>query len=489
MAQLTQAQMDWLDPTTGVRPVITLSPGAGGSKVLDMGLRERRLSADGRRVILRLASDEAILQGYAPMADNETLVYSASSARAIVDDVLDVIYSGTTPTLHGTADADLTPFWELTNYVINPSVVGTTLGFQAETGTSAIDYSTTVAGALGTSSALRWTASGTGPALISFGTYTANAGTYYVGSCYVRSGTTARDMRCRINFKNSNGTTIKSVVGATTTDSAGSWGTRIFVLGLAPSGTAQATVGVECVAGGAGQFHYGDLFMFHEATLPSTYVDYFDGSIAPTGYTTAWEDTAHQSQSYRVPDVDRPMEALIWQTGQSAWDFLMPLLASVNLILWCTEEGEWWLDRPEDRAGGADIVASPGTSRQGDDTLSLDAGDNLDGVVVRYAWIQQRSGATRTKQDTAGTAGNVYVLDLAQPYPGPGTAAAILARRGGSGRSQSAEVILDYSAETGAPIVYTLPGVAGLGILGQCTSIDFDMRSGFMRATASGTVD
>jgi hypothetical protein len=80
------------------------------------------------------------------------------------------------------------------------------------------------------------------------------------------------------------------------------------------------------------------------------------------------------------------MEALIWQTGQSAWDFLMPLLASVNLILWCTEEGEWWLDRPEDRAGGADIVASPGTSRQGDDTLSLDAGDNLDGVVVRYAW-------------------------------------------------------------------------------------------------------
>jgi hypothetical protein len=296
-------------------------------------------------------------------------------------------------------------------------------------------------------------------------------------------------MRFRFNFYDSENGLIRTTVGTAVTDTTTDWSTRIHLVAGAPKGTARVEVGIESVSNTAGQFQYADCFMFHEANLPSTYVDYFDGTIAPTGYTTAWEDAASQSQSYRIPDVDRPLESLIWQTGQTAWDFLMPLLASVNLILWCTEEGDWWLDAPEDRAGGADIVASPGTARQGDDTVSLDSGDNLDGVVVRYAWVEQRTGNAKTKTDTAGTAGNVYVLELAQPYPGPGTAAAILARRGGTGSAQTAEVILDYSAETGAPIVYTLPGVAGLGILGQCTSIDFDMRSGFMRATAGGTVD
>jgi hypothetical protein len=353
------------------------------------------------------------------MADVQTLVALASSARAVTEAVLDIVYPGT-PTLNGTGDADITPFWELTNLMINPSVLVTTLGYTASTGTSAVDFYGS-GGALGTSSALRWTPSGTGRATVNCGKYTASAGTYYVASAYVRSGTTARDMRFRFNFYDSENGLIRTTVGTAVTDTTTDWSTRIHLVAGAPKGTARVEVGIESVSNTAGQFQYADCFMFHEANLPSTYVDYFDGTIAPTGYTTAWEDAASQ-----------------WQ---------------------------------------------------GDDTVSLDSGDNLDGVVVRYAWVEQRTGNAKTKTDTAGTAGNVYVLELAQPYPGPGTAAAILARRGGTGSAQTAEVILDYSAETGAPIVYTLPGVAGLGILGQCTSIDFDMRSGFMRATAGGTVD
>lgn len=492
LAQLTQAQIDWLDPTTGARPVITLDTTypVVADRVLDMGLRERRVDAAGRRITLRLASDEALLMDYAPLADNDSTVFYQSSARDLTEYVMSVALPGS-PTLGGTGDADLTPFWELTNFIPNPSVVGTTFGYAASNNTSAVDYSTAVGGAGGTSSAVRWTASATADSRLSAGNYTATEGIYYTASCYVRSATTARSMRMLMIFKDASGANIATRYGSTVTDTTTDWSTRISITTKAPQGTASVSVGVAAVTSTNPQFHYADLFMFHETMLPSTVQDYFDGTIAPTGYTTAWEDGSSTSQSNRIPDVDRPMEALIWQAGQTAWDFLMPLLASVNLVLWCTDGGDWFLDEPADRASGVTFTANGDTAGAGDEAISIDDRDsNVDGVVVRYVWIEQRTGNTRRKTETAGTAGNVVVIDLAHAYPGPGTAAAVLARQSGTGKSQSADVILDYTAQTGYVLQYVLPGYGtGTGTLGQITSIDFNMRGPFMRLVAAGVVD
>jgi hypothetical protein len=63
----------------------------------------------------------------------------------------------------------------------------------------------------------------------------------------------------------------------------------------------------------------------------------------------------------------------------------------------------------------------------------------------------------RTALDTAGTPGKVVVRNYTRPYPGPGTAAAILTRRNGTGRTQDVTGIARWDATPGQGVSVRLP--------------------------------
>jgi hypothetical protein len=103
------------------------------------------------------------------------------------------------------------------------------------------------------------------------------------------------------------------------------------------------------------------------------------------------------------------------------------------------------------------VTVSPLNATQGVDIITRgDPEVFATGVVVRYAWTD-RDGIARTATDAAGTPDIVAVLDYAHPYPGPGAAAKILARREGSGRTHDVEGLARWSATPGMVASLTLP--------------------------------
>lgn len=67
-----------------------------------------------------------------------------------------------------------------------------------------------------------------------------------------------------------------------------------------------------------------------------TAIPYFDGSFAAGqgGYNYTWQGTVQNSPSARTPIVARDPDSLTWTPGQTAWDFLQPLLQIAGLRLW-----------------------------------------------------------------------------------------------------------------------------------------------------------
>lgn len=149
-------------------------------------------------------------------------------------------------------------------------------------------------------------------------------------------------------------------------------------------------------------------------------------------------------------------DSTAWQPGQSAWEYLRPLVETAGLRLWCDEARNWHLTVPTPAATGALSLSS---TRLTSATDSLDRdGDWCDAVVIRYRWVDG-AGATQTAYDTAAVGGwsKVVTLEWEKPYPGPGAAAAILARYRGRGRAMSVDVVSDYGATPGQPLTVVLP--------------------------------
>lgn len=91
-----EATLVALDPreTPRVRVEVEAQwPTATQNRFFDLGLRDRSAEHNGS-LTLRLASDEALLEDYAPLADDDTTFGLASSLRDVVDYVLDETIPG-----------------------------------------------------------------------------------------------------------------------------------------------------------------------------------------------------------------------------------------------------------------------------------------------------------------------------------------------------------------------------------------------------------
>lgn len=482
---LDDATLDYLDPRDGdIRCPITGGDLSGAERVFNLGLRSRTVDHQAKTVRMDLASDEALLQDYSVLDTDKGARAYQSSLRAVVNYVLGKIGAALEP---GSDDANVTAYFPITNLHPNPRPFNAA-GYGAGSGATGV---TKVTGG-SSGDAIRWTSSGTLSNLIVAGSLTAfrvTPGRWYTFVIEHASEYAGRGSNVALQWRNNGGaSTMDTVFGTGGTTSAPYAYTRRTVTAQAPAGSEFVYPLLVTSGNSVASFHFARFAMVYEG---DEVVPYFDGSTTDTAdYIYAWSDplASDASSSTRTPVNERLPAVFTWQPGVSAWDFLLTLTAVENLILWCDENRDWFLATPENRTISGVVSISSFNVRSGTDELSRDNAEAFStGIALRYTWTDD-DGIQRTAVDTAGTPEKVYSLTFSDtPFPGPGVAAAMLARRQGTGRVQDVDAITVWTATPGMTASVALPGAPDT--IGRVASVDFDLGIGFMRVGTSGLVD
>lgn len=148
------------------------------------------------------------------------------------------------------------------------------------------------------------------------------------------------------------------------------------------------------------------------------------------------------------PDGSVDAAATTWEPGQSAWDYLAPLVASAGLRLWCDEERLWQLGPKLSGTVPGLLVLTP-LLKTATDVLARDETWH-DGVIVRYRWTDS-GGASRVAYDIAGdsSSSRMLLVDRDTRSPGAGAAAAMLAVIRARGRAIRSKAVSRYDVQLG----------------------------------------
>lgn len=493
--------LDLLDPRDSPRITVHAESYpvglASSSRDWNLGLRERAIDHNAATVRLSLATDEALLQDAAntSAANDTSALVVQSSVRSIVNSV--VLAKIGAALEAGTADADFTTLTSVTNLVPNPSFETGTTGWVLGSGTAAIVQSNTFAYA-GTYS-LRWQSNTTTASTANGPGFAVTAGKTYTFSCWVRSSV-ARAMRilCRW-YTASGGTQIGGdSFSATVTDTTTGW-TRLTFTGTAPATATWMYYFIQSTAGVSGDLHYVDGIMAVEGngfdTDGVTPLAYFDGATADTSrYNYDWTGTAHASSSTRTPVFQRDPQTLSWEPGESAYDFIRPVLDQAGLRLFCDEARKWRLVDSTYSVPGRVTVAEGFNAYQASDTISRDAKADdgtplwFNAVVVKYTW-NDTNNVQQVRYDVAndGSPTQTALIEYARPYPGPGAAAYILSRVNGQGRTLDLAAAIDYAATPGMEVSASLPVTPVQ--TGYTSSVTWDFTADEMRVGSRGLID
>lgn len=457
-----QADLDLLDTrtTNSVRVLVTtqqtfIEPiAAPQSRTFDLLLHERDADhATASSVVLVCHSDEAKLidAGNDTSTVDNTPSLDAWSLRAILSTMLESYGAVLEP---GTADADFTVTTAVTNLHINPDVEVDAAYYitgSGGSGVSAVARSNTVA-AFGTYSA-RYTCSAASAALVvgpNVNGFPVTPGHTYTFSTHLRSQV-SRTSYARIQWRDSGGSALSTSDAAAAASSTSAFD-RFSVTGVAPAGAAYGSPMVMTAGNSGGQFHYLDGTMFHEGPM----VPYFTGST-PTGtyYSYAWTGTANASTSQRIRLDNRAPKLLFQDPGEKDWDLVAQLVQTAGLRFFCDDQRRWWLVNPTTHTVPGTLALE--NASRGRDRISRESGDWADAVVVKYSWIGE-DGEPMVEYDAASAGGTLLLLvEVNRPYPGPGAAAAILARYQGRGRVQTIVAPPELAATPAMALTTALP--------------------------------
>lgn len=472
--------LEQIDPRNPQRVTVTTTEAVSGdTRTYNLGLRSRTVDHKAGTIDIELASDEILLhdrKNGTTSVDKGARAHEAS-LRAVCNWALGKVGAILAP---GTADANVTARWSLTNEFTNPNPMSNA-GYTTGTGTSAVTYGTSFG-----RNAIRWTASGTGNSYLNITSgFSVRPGYMYtVSGEFVSS--VARNVGFMLRWYNADGAVIKNQVTGTVATNTSVW-TRNVKTVVAPPTATKVDVFALSSVNTAGQYHYVSQLMWTEGVQS---VPYFDGSSTGGGYVYAWEDTAGSSPSTRTPadGVERPPEVFNWTPGQSLFDFLQPLINASGLRLFCDENRVWRLVNPAEYEVPGYVVAQTGyNATEGTDSISRDDDTWADCVVVVYKWTAA-NGDTKTAYDAAGDpTGKTITRELEREYPGPGAAASILASFEGRGRTQSVIVVGQYGAAPGMDVTVNLPGT--LTQTGKVRAAEFDLGSGLTRIETRGLTD
>ena len=260
-----------------------------------------------------------------------------------------------------------------------------------------------------------------------------------------------------------------------------------------------AWVYIRTTSDASGTVHYCDGAMFTQTngyeTDGVTPLAYFDGTTADTSlYNYDWTGTANASTSTRTPVFQRDPQTLAWEPGESAYDFIQPVLQQANLRLFCDELRRWYLVDSTFSVAGRVTIAQSFNVYEASDTISRDAkaadGTPLwfDAVVLKYTWTDT-TNTQQVRYDTASVVSptQTALFEFERPYPGPGAAAYILQRVNGQGRTLDLTARIDYAATPGMEAVATLPFTPDQ--TGYPSSVVWDFTADNMKVGTRGLID
>lgn len=414
----------------------------GTPRTFDLGIGEAVPDRAGGVVQLQLASDEALLDDFAQLADDKGARAYETSLRGVVNYVLGKIGAALQPS---TEDVDVTAYWALTNLVTNPRLANDANGWQTGTGASAggrVVVSSPLPPVGNT--AYRWTAAaGESNAVPLTTRYRVTAGKWYVFTAYICSGT-ARQARCAIQWWSSGGSVLSATAYGPQIASDVTAFRRMYIIAQCPPGADEAVPYISTLANAAGNLHYATMSNFYEG---DELVPYFDGDTADTAfYTYEFQAAAHGSTSTRTPIIDRPPAALTMRAGVSGLAFLAPLIQAAGFRLVCNERREWTLRSDTYREPGAQAFREAVNIIDAGEQLSRSSDEWFDGAVFAYTWTDD-DGIEQMRIDAYALPGATKTIrrEIRSPYPGPGRAEYAVARAQGRGRTTTVARQADWT--------------------------------------------
>jgi hypothetical protein len=487
--------LDALDPRLSPRVRVTTDatyPTFSTSRYFDLGVRDRDPSQRSRVVSMALASDEAILEDHAPLADDDAPFALASSLRDVVEYVLNEAIPGASLEASPAIDADVTPYWSVTNLMPNPtarSIVGNWINGGAngtlvrETGLvgSPISGVTTCYlsswsgnSGLGTGGAYGQTAT-----LTPYVTATPHG--VYTIAVWARSNV-AKSVDLKLQIYANDGSVLEGGRLLQTVALAANTWTLIRATTTLPANASR--LGPFLYVSSGQQWAAGNTlrtlgWLVHEGGLT---VPFFDQGGPDAGYTYTASGAPNESAATRHPDpIERDPEALIWRAGVSAIDFLRPLVQSAGLRLVCDEQRSWTLRDEHYTADGSQNIRYGVNLIDGSDRIRRDSGLWYDGRVTRYRWTD-RNGIRQERDDAYALTGSptrVDLLELDTPYPGPGRSEYAVRRAQTRGREVVVQSVTDWRAHAEQSATFILDGAPTQ--LGAVSRVVFDLGPGNTR--------
>lgn len=498
------ATYDLLDPRNSPAPRVEVTASSGIPRTFNLHVRDRSINHKEGTVSLRLSSDEGLLDDFAPLADDLTPRTHEANLRNLVGYVLNKAIPGAVLEA-GTTNADLTARWDATNRITNPTGNAGGASFISAYNCVAVTDATfpgTVNGVahIGT----HVTTPSSPDSYISIGPVNGMAWGMQVGKTYVfsaegstrvvMSGATANVLRERAlgvhatgsygGYKHFLSPSVPNVL------MTGTNGVRVSVEFTVPPGTTD--VFLRAYHGrAAGAITWGKFRLSEKVAgnLADNSVYFFGSQPAGGGYTYDWETgTANAAYSGRHADVERLPELFTWRAGQSALDFLHPLLQSQGLRLVCDETRKWTLrDETYEAPGNLSLRAGINVIEAEED-ISRDGGFWFDARTTRYKWTDE-NGLQQERVDTYALTpsySRMTLLELSSPYPGPGRSEYAVRRAQGIGREVTVETVSDWSVLAEQPVSVVLEN-APTG-LGKTQSVAYDLGTDRMTVTTR-TVD
>ena len=486
-----------LDPRLAVRVLVdvaaTFSTMPDQARTFDLGLRSRSVSQDSRTVTLNLASDEALLDDYAPLADDLGAYAHQRSLRAVINYVLGTAL-GAALEASPDHDEDMRVLTDATNLSPNGGFRTNTAGWIGNGGVALTRLAggppgETVAffGRTNMGGAAAGGIFNNGGEAAGATAVTVTAGKQYKTTLWIRSSV-AVTMSLNIEWVNAAGAFISATVGTPTAIAANTW-TRMQIVATAPANAARA--GTYCYRS-SGSWPAGALLdaaahRFSETPdlLADTLFEWFDGdSTDTTTYGYAWAGAASGSASTRTALINRSPDMLRWPAGRSALEFLRPIVQTFGYRLVCDEQRRWTLRDEHYDPGGALNVRQGINILSAEDTLDRASDEQFTAAVTVYTW-KDANGVDHTETDS-------FTLGLPSPkvrrferggvpYPGPGFSEYAVRRAQGRGRTVTVSVGSDWRTLPEQFIAATIDGAPILA--GTIQSLTYDLSLDEMTVT------
>lgn len=474
-----------LDPRQAARVRIDVAatfPASTQARTFDLSLRSRPIGHGPDAVAsVSLASDEALLETYRAGADDDAPFDLAASLRDVVEYVLDTVIPGAALEAAPANDADVTAVWPLTNLIPNP-VLGTDLvGYAPGTGASALTRGT--GGVYPQAQWVRWTGAA-GSSYLHCPSVSVREGEQYTFRASVESATTSRTARFVMRCLSADGVIIRDIASPNfATGIAPSWVDQSMTFTV-PAGVNKVTPLINVINGGAAQFHFAAAIQMVEGPIN---VPFFSGDKPDDAtYEYAWTETAHASASTRTPIIpERRPEALTWHAGDSALDFLHPLVQAAGFRLVCDEQRRWTLRDETYTAPGSLTVREGVNMIDGEDVIDIDRGLWFDAQATIYRDPKRLlpDQVDYYELNSPPTVVNRVEVDTA--YVGPGRSEYAVRRAQGRGREVTVTLVADWRAHAEQPAVFTLTGAPIQ--TGQTSRVEFDLSNDRMTVTSRTT--